>query len=73
MGFASSFPNGRPLPAGSNQENDVTDILLSVLLLGTPSGISDGVNYNDQNYLTDIPWLATPWQGFSQGHGSPTP
>jgi hypothetical protein len=73
MGFASQFPNGRPLPAGTNAENDVTDILLSVLLTGAPSGISDGVQYNDKAYLTDIPWLAGPWEGYAEGHGQPTP
>lgn len=73
MATDSSFPNGRPLPAGSNQENDVTDILLSLLLTRLAANVSDGVNYNDKSYLSESPWLALPWDGSTQGHGKPTP
>jgi hypothetical protein len=73
MATDSSFPNGRPLPAGSNRENDVTDILLSLILTRQVSGVSDGVNYNDKTFLTESPWLALPWEGATQGHGKPTP
>ncbi len=76
----SGFPNGRPIPgAGANQEGaDVTDVLLSVLLLSAPgaivtSGVSDAVGYNDKNFLTQFPWLPLPWQGFSEGHYKATP
>ena len=69
----SGFPNGRVIYGGTNQEDDVTDVLLSVLLTKSPSGISDGVDHNDATYLTRSPWLAKPWSGFDQGHGKPTP
>lgn len=75
LGLDASFPNGRPLPevTGVNQETDVTDILLSYLITEQTSGVSDGVDYNDKNYLGSFPWLALPWQGYAQGHGKPTP
>ncbi len=79
MATDSAFPNGRPLGApyyagaNANKEDDVTDILLSLLLTGLSKPISDGVDYNDANYLADMPWLAMPWQGYDQGHGKPTP
>ena len=72
MGFDSGFPNGRVIGgvAGKpREEADVTDILLSVILLKTAGGISDNVSQNDVDYLTTFPFLAGPWQGFSQGHG----
>lgn len=69
----SGFPNGRVIYGGTNHEDDVTDILLSVLLTKAGSGISDGVDHNDATYLTQSPWLARPWSGFDQGHGKPTP
>jgi hypothetical protein len=72
LGTNSGFPNGRPLPMvpGQNQETDVTDVLLSVLLLKTTSGISDGVSKNDKNYPGTFPYLALPWEGATQGHGA---
>jgi hypothetical protein len=91
---AGIFPNGRALgpdattltgPLAANQESDVTDIELSLLLVGElntlgslemagkPAPISDGVNSNDANYKTSIPYLATPWEGWSQGHGKAAP
>jgi hypothetical protein len=69
----AGFPNGRPLKGGTNQENDVTDVLLTVILSGGAIPIADGVDRNDANYLSSIPYLATPWQGYDQGHGKPTP
>src|SRR5262249_8604317 len=75
----SKFPNGRPLGGAyytggnANKEDDVTDVLLSLLLTKLTVNISDGVDYNDANYLADMPWLALPWPGFDQGHGKPTP
>lgn len=68
----AGFPNGRPIIGGTNQENDVTDTLLTVILSGGAIPISDGVDHNDANYLESIPYLATPWQGYDQGHGKPT-
>jgi hypothetical protein len=69
----SSFPNGRPILGGTNKESDVTDVLLSLILTGKTSGVSDGVNNNDAVYLNESPWLALPWRGSDQGHGKPTP
>ncbi|MBI2378266.1 MAG: DUF4331 domain-containing protein [Deltaproteobacteria bacterium] len=76
MQSPSGFPNGRPIPGGAqaNQEQaDVTDVLLSVILAGGALTISDGVDYNDKDFLPDLPWLALPHRGFDEGHGTPTP
>jgi len=74
MGIDSGFPNGRPLVGGTNVEQaDVTDVLLSLLLTKGFSGVSDGVNHNDANFLTQSPWLALPWRGLDQGHGKAAP
>jgi hypothetical protein len=48
-------------------------VLLSLILLKTPTGVSDGVDYNDATFLAQFPFLALPWSGFDQGHGQPTP
>jgi len=76
LGVPSQFPNGRMIGGGANpnqDQADVTDILLSLLLTGNTSGISDGVNSNDKAYLTQFPFLASPWEGAQQGHGKPAP
>jgi len=79
LGIPSAFPNGRPIPndrGPSHQDEeqaDVTDVLLSVLLTKGMLPVSDGVNHNDKPFLADLPFLALPWEGFSQGHGKPAP
>jgi hypothetical protein len=76
MGITSQFPNGRMVGGGAapnKDQVDVTDVELSLLLTGTTSGISDGVNSNDAPYLTTMPFLATAWEGAEQGHGKPAP
>ena len=76
LGIDSGFPNGRPIVGGAkpNQEQaDVTDVLLSVILAAGTLPISDNVNSNDKNFLTEFPYLALPWQGFNEGHGKPAP
>lgn len=76
IGIDSGFPNGRPLIAGAkpNQEQaDVTDVLLSLVLTKKLSGLSDGANSNDKNFLPVFPYLALPWEGFSEGHGKAAP
>jgi hypothetical protein len=79
LGIPSAFPNGRPIPnnRGPSHQNeeqaDVTDVLLSVLLTKGMIPISDGVNHNDKPFLSTFPYLALPWEGFSQGHGKPAP
>src|SRR5262249_6782421 len=74
MAVDSGFPNGRAIPGGvSNQEQvDVTDVLLTLLLSKFAINIKDGVNNNDKVFLTGMPWLALPWEGYAQGHGKPT-
>jgi hypothetical protein len=72
----SQFPNGRMIPGGAapNMEQvDVSDVLLSVIVAGGALPVSDGVDYNDKDYLTEFPWLALPHQGLNEGHGAPTP
>jgi hypothetical protein len=76
MGLDSQFPNGRMIGGGTapNQDQvDVTDTLLTLLLSKGSIAISDNVNSNDKNYLTSFPWLALPWEGYSQGHGKLAP
>lgn len=79
-----SIPGGAGANAANKEQVDVTDVLLSLLLgkpaalaangpNGSPPLIQDGVDYNDKPYLTQFPWLALPWEGFSEGHGKPTP
>jgi hypothetical protein len=80
MGFDPGFPNGRAIPgatgpnAARQEQANVTNVLLSLLLTKTSlSAVDDGVEYNDANYLTQMPWLAAPWNGASGGHGTTTP
>jgi hypothetical protein len=72
----SNFPNGRPVGLGTTpnrEQADVTDVLLSVLLTKGAAAVSDGVDYNDRNFLPTMPWLALPWAGDKEGHGKTTP
>ncbi len=83
LNLPSGFPNGRSLinTADTRMEGaDVTDIELSLLLLKATGlkatgrqSVSDNVDYNDKNFLPAMPWLALPWDGYSEGHGRPTP
>jgi hypothetical protein len=77
LGTASGFPNGRSINAGKNTEGaDVTDIAFNLLLCKLafdPNFKWDGVNHNDATFRADFPFLAAPWEGFSQGHGKPAP
>jgi Domain of unknown function (DUF4331) len=76
MGLDSQFPNGRMVGGGAAPDKDqvdVTDALLTLILSKGTIAISDNVNENDANYLTSLPWLALPWQGYSQGHGKVAP
>ncbi len=76
LGLDSRFPNGRPIPYGTapnKEQADVTDVLLSVLLAKGTIAVGDGVNSNDKPYLAGMPYLALPWEGFSQGHGKAAP
>jgi hypothetical protein len=76
LGTDSSFPNGRSIPGGgapNKEQADVTDVLLSVILAKGTLTVSDGVNSNDKPYLSTFPYLALPWEGYSQGHGKPAP
>jgi len=72
----SGFPNGRPIPGGAHpdqEQADVTDVLMSVVLAGGTIALSDNVQYNDKPFLSSFPFLAAPHEGFSGGHGKPTP
>jgi hypothetical protein len=76
MGIDSQFPNGRVIGNGTHPNRDqvdVTDALLSLILSKGSVAISDNVNENDKNYLTTFPYLAGPWEGYSQGHGAVAP
>ncbi len=75
LGIDSQFPNGRAIPgAAQNQEQvDVTDVLLSVILSGGAIAVSDGVDYNDRDFLDTFPFLPLPHRGYDEGHGTPTP
>lgn len=74
LGIASGFPNGRALVPGTNKEGaDVTDVELSLILCQLAAPVPDGVNSNDATFKTGFPYLATPWEGFTNGHGQPAP
>lgn len=71
-GDNAGFPNGRRL------KDDVVDIALRVVggvLLGPPfsTGINaqlgDAVQRNDKNFLTSFPYVAPPFEGYSNSHG----
>lgn len=77
LGIPSGFPNGRTITANANTEGaDVTDIELGLLLTGLDptclpgfgGTVPDGVGTNDKNFLAGFPYLASPWEGFSDGH-----
>jgi hypothetical protein len=74
LGIDSGFPNGRPL-VGAKQRNqeqaDVTDVLLTLLLSGGAIPVSDNVDHNDRDFLSEMPFLPLPHQGFDEGHGQP--
>ena len=72
----SQFPNGRRIDGGAtpNMEHvDVSDVLLTVIVSGGAIPISDGVQYNDKDYLTVFPFLPLPHDGFNSGNGQTTP
>jgi hypothetical protein len=74
MGIDSAFPNGRPLIGGEQadqEQADVTDVLLSLLLSAGTLPVSDNVSHNDKDFLGEFPYLASPHQGFDEGHGKP--
>lgn len=80
-GDLAGFPNGRRL------EDDVTDIELRAVadgygaFLNTNFGlpnlspnnqVGDGVNANDQPFLSSFPYVATPRQGYEHTHHNQT-
>ncbi|AUX25938.1 hypothetical protein SOCEGT47_064910 [Sorangium cellulosum] len=73
LGMPSAFPNGRALvPGADHEQTDITDALLTLLLTGaTGATAGDGVAANDALFLPTFPYLATAWEGASQGHFTP--
>jgi hypothetical protein len=73
LGIASAFPNGRKVNKGTNTEEDVTDVELSLLLCGLnapwQNGVPDGASTNDATFKNTFPYLAAPWEGARQGKG----
>lgn len=72
-GDNAGFPNGRRL------KDDVVDIALRVVagvLLGPPfsTGINaqlgDAVQRNDKTFSTTFPYLAAPFEGYANSHGT---
>ena len=74
-GDLAGYPNGRRLG------DDSTDIELRALAGGTPltprfnrspnNDLGDGVNKNDRRFLRHFPYVATPWPGYLNTHGTP--
>jgi hypothetical protein len=77
LGIPSGFPNGRALnPGKASEQADVVNVELNLLLckLQIPADFPwDGASSNDAIFRTDFPFLAAPWEGFSQGHSKPSP
>ncbi len=71
LGLPSAFPNGRKVNKGTNKEEDVTDVELSLLLCKLAAPVPDGVDTNDATFKGTFPYLATPWEGSRQGKGEP--
>ncbi|CAN5671599.1 DUF4331 domain-containing protein [soil metagenome] len=74
-GDNAGFPNGRRL------KDDVVDISLRVVagvLLGPPfstginASLGDGVNKNDKVFASTFPYVASPWDGYTNTHGQIT-
>lgn len=79
LGLPSAFPNGRALnPKKNTEQADVVNVELDLLLCKggvatvAPDFPWDGASSNDALFRADFPFLAAPWEGFSQGHGRPT-
>jgi hypothetical protein len=71
LAIPSAFPNGRAISPGTDHEQtNVTDALLTLVLTKGQVPVTNGVNHNDKIFLTQFPFLALPWQGFDEGHGS---
>lgn len=77
LGIPSGFPNGRALnPGKATEQADVVNVELNLLLcqLKIPDAFPwDGASSNDAVFRNDFPFLAAPWEGFSQGHSKPSP
>lgn len=72
LGIDSGFPNGRPLVGAEHpdqEQADVTDVLLTLLLSAGTIPVSDHVDHNDKDFLSEMPFLPLPHQGFDEGHG----
>ena len=71
------YPNGRQLIGGPTpraEHRDVSDLLISLIVAGDPlAGAGDGVNEQDDDYLTEFPFVPPAHQGLFEGHGAPRP
>ena len=79
------IPGATGANADRKEQVDVTDVLLSLLIgkpaalgMNEPGGttaplIQDHVDYAGKPFQTEFPWLALPYEGFGEGHGTPTP
>lgn len=76
-GQADGFPNGRRLVDDTVDidERAVAGVLAPLFGLPAPGPLAgelgDGVNENDQPFLTSFPYVATPISGFDKKHPRP--
>lgn len=71
-GDVAGWPNGRRLT------DDVIDVALIALggaLFDPPNALplGDGVNANDRPFGSSFPYVALPWEGLANTHGTPYP
>jgi hypothetical protein len=76
----TSFPTtcSRQLPAHQRPPEGGaprrSDLLISLIVAGDPlAGAGDGVNEQDDDYLTEFPFVPPAHQGLFEGHGAPRP
>jgi len=76
-GDAAGFPNGRRLADDvvDIEEEAVAGVVAPVFGLPAPTAnagkLGDGVDANDQDFLTTFPYVATPISGFDKKHPRP--
>ena len=68
-GDNAGFPNGRRL---GDDVVDIEEQAVAGFLMGKKIPLGDGVNVNDEPYLTHFPYVATPHQGYANTKATPT-